>query len=304
MSNSDLLKVFEEYSNLRQNIFKNFFTNSSIIFGNHKSGSTMLFNFLQVYVCTYLGKHHTKEWRTYQQQIAKSEYLKFNLGYNTPLSLDCALLTQHIFGDTDAITWDHVLNTVIKKISNEKSLIYFGFRGIGRNFLKYKTKLRDKNILVIIRDPRDCAVSAYFSYFKSHVRDQNSGLSTLIDKYQTPEINQFVKDDGIMISIRELNLVTAFLQPNLTIYKYEDFWFNKKSFCLDILNRLEMPIDEQIFLSAFNQEVDPPTSSNIRTSGHLRRGNPGEYKEKLSEETINFINKECAHLLEIYKYDA
>lgn len=304
---NDFEEALKELNDFKKSIKIDFLKNSSIAIGNHKSASTMLQNFLERYSYMIARDYFGNELKEYNKNLKDSKFFQTpndNLGYlQSFLHHDFNNEIVRFFGDY-SYAYDF---TILDKISNfilkTKPCLFFGFRGpVIKNFLKYKSHFKKFNIICLIRDPRDVIVSSYFSYYFTHVENKNSYLKE-ITKNVIPDLNTYTLEEGITPAFEELGLVSSFLQPNLTVYKYEDFWFNKKDFCLDLIERINFPLDEKLFSLAFNDLVEPSTAvEGIVKSGHLRNGNPGEYKQKLSKDTINFINEKYKPILELYNY--
>ena len=302
---NDFEEALKELHDLKKSIKIDFLKNSSVAIGNHKSASTMLQTFLESYSFMIARDYFGNELREYHNNLKNSKFFQTQ---NNKLNLQSFLHHNFnieivkFFGDY-AYAYD---STILDKVSNfifkTKPCLFLGFRGaVIKSFLKYKSHFKKFNIICLIRDPRDVAVSSYFSYFYTHKENKNSYLKEK-KKKAIPDLNSYTLEEGIPPAIRELGLVSSFLQPNLTVYKYEDFWFNKKDFCLDLIERINFPLDEKLFSKTFDTLVEPPSEAKIVKSGHLRNGNPGEYKQKLSKDTINLINEKYKPILDLYNY--
>ncbi len=250
---------------------------SKIVLGVHKGGSTMLHSFVQVY----------------------SEKLK-----KTSKEFSAVNLSRTLFqgGATDKDFDD--LSLIPKLIISHKSVCFYGWRQIPISFLRYKFKLSRLRAVCLIRDPKDCAVSAYYSFLKTHRLPKNlasNAAQEIIqqrDKWAGKSIDEYVLAN-ISRFTEELNRVTAFAHPLLRIYKYEDIWLNKGWFFKDVVRHLELPYDQASFDYALERvDIKPGTDK----SGHVRKGSPGDHKEKLLQSTIDSINCEHRPLLELLGY--
>lgn len=299
----------EEFESVRNSLDFNFLKSSSIAFGNHKSGSTMLQRFLEQYSNLITRNFFNKELKEYNNILKDTKFFSDknkpdrNTKSNDYLYINFnAKFIRKLFDDISLVNDIRVTDKIAKFILKTKPSLYTGFRGYTlKGFLKYKSQFKRINLISLIRDPRDIAVSSYYSYFFSHNDTKNTWLKEMKTK-SIPDLNSYVLNTGIIEAIYELGVVSSFLQPNLTVYKYEDFWFNKKDFCIDVINKINLPLDKKLFDQAFYRTVEPPSDSKIVQSGHFRNGNPGEYKEKLSKDTINLINEKYKTILDLYNY--
>jgi hypothetical protein len=250
---------------------------SKIVLGVHKGGSTMLHSFVQVY----------------SEKLAETskEFSSVNLS---------RMLFQG--GATDEDFDD--LSLIPKLIISHKSVCFYGWRQIPMSFLRFKYRLSRLRSVCLIRDPRDCAVSAYYSFLKTHrlPKDQASNAAQKIIRQRKEWANKPI-DEYVLANIsrftQELNRVTAFAHPLLRIYKYEDIWQNKRWFFEEILRHLELPYDQASFDHALDRvDIKPGTDK----SGHVRKGSPGDHKEKLSQSTIDSIDCEYRPLFELFGY--
>lgn len=250
---------------------------SKIVLGVHKGGSTMLHSFIQVY----------------SEQLAKTsnEFSAVNLS---------RMLFQG--GATDEEFDD--LSLIPKLILSHKSVCFYGWRQIPMSFLRFKYRLSRLRAVCLIRDPRDCAISAYYSFLKTHrlPKDQASNAAQIIiqqrNKWAEKSIDEYVLAN-IGRFTQELNRVTAFAHPLLRIYKYEDIWLNKRWFFEEAVRHLELPYDQASFDHALERvDIKPGTDK----SGHVRKGSPGDHKDKLLQSTIESIDCEYRSLLELFGY--
>lgn len=276
MKTSELI-LNESFPNLDSILQEKSCYDSKIVLGVHKGGSTMLHSFIQVY----------------------SEKLA-----NTTNAFTAINLSRMLFqgGATDEDFDD--LSLIPKLVIAHKSACFYGWRQVPISFLRIKFRLSRLRAVCLIRDPRDCAVSAYYSFLKTHrlpkdqassaaqeiIRQRKEWEDKSIDEYVIANINRF---------IQELNRVAAFAHPLLRIYKYEDIWLHKRWFFEAVLRHLELPFDKASFDHALERvNIKPGTDK----SGHVRKGTPGDHKDKLLQSTIESISCEYRPLLELFDY--
>lgn len=243
----------------------------SFVMGMHKGGSTMLHNFIEI--------------------ITKSEKV-------ASIDVGGAFFNAGI-GDAD-YSYDDSL-----AFNFDDPFIYYGFRYCPAFFIKNREKLYNDKIVILVRDPRDCVVSAYYSFLNSHVLPVQEGSAAenilqerqlydgvSVDEYCLKEIYRFVD---------ELVGLTYFLNENSFVRRYEDIIFNKKHFFTQLIKYLDLNISTQTFDKALKFVDVKPVKED--SSKHIRRVSPGNYKEKLKKDTINKINEKYRDILEIWNYE-
>lgn len=183
--------------------------------------------------------------------------------------------------------------------------VYFGFRYIPFFLLQKKSHFLNHKSIILLRDPRDCVVSAYYSFLKTHPlsNDINSGMSkqiikerienenTNIDSYCKKEIHRFVQ---------EIIEYVSFCNPNTKVYRYEDIIFKKREFFEDVLDHLGLDVSSDIFDFALSEvDVVPKKENN---NSHIRSVKPGNHTQKLKKDTINEINAKHKIILNLMGY--
>lgn len=177
---------------------------------------------------------------------------------------------------------------------------YYGFRYLP-NYLK-KFDLSSFKKFLLIRDPRDILVSHYFSMKKSHAIPEGEMGERLLQqrrKMQSLTIDQYVREKAQSFS--KIFQSYIIIENNLLkVFKYEDIVFNKKAWIQDILRFLNLDLDlETIEKIADKHDVFPQIES---PNAHIRKVTPGDHREKLQPETINFLNKIFQKTLLKYGY--
>lgn len=240
-------------------------------FGMHKGGSTMLADFLNIYT----GMANMKS-------ISISD-----------------LLFQKGVGD------DNYRNDYrIKDVLDEKFLFY-GFRYVPEFILANKAKFINSKSIILIRDPRDCVVSAYYSFLKSHVissgdetdaafvirQEREKHAETSIDDYALSEMYRFVG---------ELCGYAYFMHENALLFRYEDIIFDKRNFFMKVVGHLGLSFQEKAFETALGRVDIVPTQE--QADKHIRSVKPGNHREKLSQEAIRELNRRYSEVLSLFGY--
>lgn len=241
------------------------------VFGMHKGGSTMLHKFTNLY---------TK----------KAGIKSISIG-------------GELFGIG---VGDHAFtqNRGLSGLLNEK-FVFYGFRYVPAFMLLDKSRFLNSRAVLLIRDPRDCVVSAYYSFRKSHVvlsesdtdaaqqvlRERRIHQQTSIDDYARSEMHRFVE---------ELTHYAYFAHENLKVFRYEEVVFAKEPFFKEVIAHLELPFDKDAFASALTEIDVIPTEE--RQNEHIRQVVPGDHRNKLKPATIETLNSRFEQVLKLYGY--
>jgi hypothetical protein len=162
--------------------------------------------------------------------------------------------------------------------------------------------------ILLVRDPRDMAVSMYFSTLLSHPKpgastnndDQNTVMPRRteaqemgIDKFVFTYCGGFYKE--ILTTYRELAL-----RPSMKVFRYEDVVYKKRTWTQDICSHYNWNVtDAQLEAAVAQVDVFPDKE---RPDQHVRQVHPGNYKQKLLPETIRYMEDICAAEMEFFGY--
>jgi hypothetical protein len=168
-----------------------------------------------------------------------------------------------------------------------------------RNLEKFK-------VVLVVRDPRDILVSDYYSIAYSHaipdgdkrnlyLSRRQSALESTLDEYV---LNNASKLQAVFEKY-ELHLFPVCSQVHVA--RYEDMVVDFASWldALLLAAGLEIPVRMRNKLIR-NHEERRPKGENVHK--HLRRGIPGEHKEKLKSETIRVLNHKFESPLKRFNY--
>jgi len=182
---------------------------------------------------------------------------------------------------------------------------YGPFRSLNRGVPNYD----DYKIILVLRDPRDVIVSAYYSIY-SHIMPALEGK----EKRQTrvnrrKRLRELSVDEYV---IEKLNSDSHFLdryyeyhkalmgKPNVLFLKYEDMVTDFEPWLDRLLAFLDLNVDPGL-LAEIKAGADFKVSSeNIYK--HKRQVAPGDHKRKLKPGTIEILNNKTAEVLKLYGY--
>jgi len=163
-------------------------------------------------------------------------------------------------------------------------------------------------VLLMIRDPRDVLVSAYYSVVYSHAApDEHSGkhdpFLQLRHTAQAKTIDEFViaESDRTYKNLDRYKALLLEKYPHTYVTGYEQMTSNFPAWLKDLLDHCQLEISSEVFQSIVGENTRAvPSVENIHQ--HIRKGKAGDYKEKLKPETIQYLNEKFAPLLAVFGY--
>ena len=174
-------------------------------------------------------------------------------------------------------------------------------------FLKDSDLLYCRKKILLVRDPRDAIVSAYFSFAKSHILPKSGDLLDSMLKsrrnLQNIELENYAVAHAVNVK-KAFQRYHRYLSNDemLKVYRYEDIIFDKQNWLIDMLHFLGLTLKKaQIQRIAEKHNIVPQSE---KPEQHIRKVSPGDHKEKLSPECITKINDILSPILERYNYES
>ena len=157
---------------------------------------------------------------------------------------------------------------------------------------------RDR-FIVHLRDPRDVLVSMFFSWGYSHPGINPEYRSALRDE----GVDQFVLRESPGLKKKyDLYFKDFLSMPQTALLKYEDFVLDRPHWLEQFLSALEIPNGRRRYQSlAKDNPASQVKSEDIYR--HIRKAAPGDFRDKLSGETIEALNHQWKDGLERLGYD-
>ena len=185
-----------------------------------------------------------------------------------------------------------------------------------RGFIDFPVLGASQKILQV-RDPRDVLVSMFFSYCYSHAGEipGNTGYRKEVADLG---IDWFVRNVGASEKIigdygtgghitdlfgtvkqRYQTYINQLMpKSGITLLKYEDMALRPEHYVRQV-----KAIHPNLDANEILQIVAPGKDSSQEDKwAHNRKGSPGDYREKLRPETIEFLNDEYGGILEYFGY--
>ncbi|PIG90609.1 sulfotransferase domain-containing protein [Gloeocapsopsis sp. IPPAS B-1203] len=191
----------------------------------------------------------------------------------------------------------------------EENLTAFQPQGILyaplRKYVPIKN-IENYRILLMLRDPRDVIVSNYYSLGFSHSlpldEERKKEFLDFRERIQKQSVDEYVierADRFYRMYDEYCNLIKT---QNLQWLRYEDFMQNFDLWVKQLGECLQISINEQDRNILFEMKGGGNQVEENKLK-HIRKATPGDHKEKLSQETQDFLNTKFKDLLLILKYE-
>jgi Sulfotransferase domain len=167
--------------------------------------------------------------------------------------------------------------------------------GGARCFPRYPIPLLESaKTVLLVRDPRDMLVSAYFSTRQSHILPEGEGGKAQILKAQreiakaTP-INEWVQCNyGKLLIGFEGYFAQGFpRRSNVAIFRYEDVIFRKEEWLTDLAAWYGWDVPTEVIKEVVARHDIFPDFE--RPDEHVRQVRPGNYKSYLTADVLSRI---------------
>lgn len=189
------------------------------------------------------------------------------------------------------------------KVFQPRGLLYTVFGGMVESI----PDIEKYRPVIMIRDPRDVLVSAYYSYSTSHsvphAKDKAEEFLELRERISTLSVDDYVKEmcsdtEKVMSQYVQLNSTC----PSARIMKYEDMISDFSEWFETLINHCGWTVSAELRAQIEAQAAKARTPSGEDSSRHRRQVLPGDYKRKLQPETITYLNHHLADCLRSFDY--
>lgn len=186
-----------------------------------------------------------------------------------------------------------------KHIFKKNGYLYSVFGGMVEGI----PNLDEYKIVLFVRDPRDILTSRYYSISYSHgvpavfgdkhdifIKEQIKARNHTIDEYVISE------SDMLLLEFNRYNEIFLEKHSNYFLTKYEHMVDEFDVWLKSLLDYCEFNINKDL-LRTFTDENNKLLSKGENKFKHVRKGKPGDYKEKLKPETVEFLNNKFSSVL-------
>lgn len=236
---------------------------SIIFFSTHKSGSSIGLKYLKK-----LARENDMRHINYDACLSSLDYNK-----------------RMLFNDANFLNRAFVKNEY-----------FFGCYRTFRNI----PEIEKYKIILMLRDPRDVLVSHYFNvkYIKTIRRKEGLQERKKVRRMTLDEyvINTSPRFKGVYEEYLE-NLIG---KDNVYFSKFEDFLADSASWLKNASEHCNLNCSEDLM-----ERISQGISSNLKVEKkhkHHRKASPGEFKERLKQETIEKLNTEFKVILDKLNY--
>lgn len=188
----------------------------------------------------------------------------------------------------------------------QPGFVYTGFRGLWQ--LTLLRRFRDSTKLMLVRDPRDIAISFYHSMAKSHTVPADGEARDVVLEYRDRAMAQAPSDwvvgggaDGVLDNFNSFARVSRdhAIGP-LKVYRYEDVIYAKAEWAADIAAQLGISLPAAALTAIVAKEDIFPATED--PNQHIRRVHPGGYRDSLTRAAIEHIEQRCAEAMAVFGY--
>jgi hypothetical protein len=178
-----------------------------------------------------------------------------------------------------------------------QGFIFGTFRWLPRSV--FIPNVLDAKKVLLVRDPRDMLVSAYYSFLESHGIPESGpareDLKRARAKLSELSLDDYVKTRADGLKRNYFRTMTLLTTPNTLLRRYEDIIFDKQTFVADLSKFLETDVSNaQIAAIAKKHDVMPDRED---TSQHIRQVTPGNFLNKLAPSTVEEITYKLRAIL-------
>jgi len=173
-----------------------------------------------------------------------------------------------------------------------KGYLYTAFGGIVQGI----PELEKYKVILMVRDPRDLIVSSYYSISYSHsippetsrgyekfMQRRAAATKKTIDEYAVSESERFYT------ILRKYKTLLLDKYSHVYLTSYEEMTSDYQGWLKALLDACDLTISDEFFQSLVEENKRlQPKKEDIHK--HIRRGQPGDYKDKLKPETIAYLD--------------
>ena len=191
-------------------------------------------------------------------------------------------------------------------IFKPRGYLYSAFGGypVGiPNFARYK-------VILAVRDPRDILVSRYYSKAFSHRlpfegSDKRDSVLQEREQARGQSVDDFVLEKSEKLKQNYDTYLDQLLNdhPDVHVARYEDMTADVNAWMESILDYIEISPSQSIKEEILEEAQSVQNKKREDVNSHIRKGQPGDYKHKLSPSTISKLNKKFSQILSHLNYN-
>ncbi len=163
-------------------------------------------------------------------------------------------------------------------------------------------------VLLMVRDPRDVLVSEYYSYGFSHSEPSRRGnkydkFMQMRRKARQVTIDEYAESECGRVHATYQRYIDLLLDRYSHVYvtKYEEMATDFQAWLKNLLAYCQLEISDEL-LASLQKEAQHLRPKQEDIHQHVRKGMPGDYKVKLSPETVNSLDSKFFPILRRFGY--
>lgn len=172
--------------------------------------------------------------------------------------------------------------------------VYYGFRYLPGFMRPPGFSVDSRRSVLLVRDPRDALVSEYFSYGGRHIShvlpDKNpEAFVERARENAALDIEEYVLRAAPDCLRKLVDYRDALDLEAVMVRRYEDIYFDKRKFLGEIFDHFGVTVADSVVARVAEANDIRPREEEI--GKHIRKGAPGDHREKLKPETIGRLNE-------------
>jgi Sulfotransferase domain len=191
-----------------------------------------------------------------------------------------------------------------KHLFRSKGYLYSAFGGMIEGI----EDLQSYKVILFSRDPRDILVSQYYSIAYSHrMPDEFSDKRSHFLSRREAAVQGNINDYAVANSDRILNIFARYQDlllsqySNVYVTQYEQMIVDFEDWLGKLLIYCDLNVSKKLLKKIIEENnAKKPKVENKYT--HNRKGKSGDYKGKLSPETIVYLNNKFSTILKEFSY--
>lgn len=181
---------------------------------------------------------------------------------------------------------------------------YGGFRGLPPFDIPI---LRHARTAILVRDPRDMAVSNYYSVTRSHAVPQKpEGDAHFMERARQVANRRSADEHALIVAqniYRQFDRYAALgllAHPSVAVYRYEDVIFRKRDWLADLCAWYGWPVPRAVTDPIADRYDIVPAAPD--PAAHIRQVHPGNHRTELQPGTIKRLDAQFARWLHLLGY--
>jgi len=192
-----------------------------------------------------------------------------------------------------------------KQIFRPTGYLYSAYGGYPRGIPEFE----QYKVILVVRDPRDILVSRYFSTAISHREplpgsDKRDDFVSDREQARTLSIDEYVLEESKKLRRTYDSYLNQLLQdhPDVHVSRYEDMTADVEQWLDELLTYISISPPTALKTEIIEEAREVQSRDEEDVTAHVRKGEPGDHREKLDSSTIARLNNRFADVLDRFGY--